>query len=65
MLGDGNCGFRAIAVTELGGEEAWPLLRHAISMEMQMNREQYLSLYLSQELLDEAIFRIGSHGNGL
>ena len=33
-------------------------------MKMQMNRDQYLSLYLSQELLDDAIFRIGSHDNG-
>ena len=64
MLGDGNCGFRAIVVTELVGEEAWPLLRRAMCKEMQMNREQYLGLYLSQESLDEAIFRIGSHGNG-
>ncbi|XP_057515127.1 uncharacterized protein LOC130796755 isoform X2 [Amaranthus tricolor] len=64
LSGDGNCGFRAIATTELGGEEAWPLLRHAMCMEMQMNRDQYLSLYQSQELLDDAIFRIGSHGNG-
>ena len=64
VLGDGNCGFRAIAATELGGEEAWPLLRRAMCMEMQMNRDQYLSLYLSQESLDDAIFRIGSHSNG-
>ena len=64
MLGDGNCGFRAIAVTELGGEEAWPLLRRAMSMEMQMNKAQYLTLYLSQESLDDSIFRIGSHANG-
>ena len=33
-------------------------------MEMQINRDQYLRLYLSQESLDDAIFRIGSHGNG-
>ena len=26
VLGDGNYGFRVITVTELGGEEAWPLL---------------------------------------
>ena len=64
VIGDGNCGFKAIAATELGGQEAWPLLRRAMSMEMQMNREQYLSLYLSQESLDKAIFRIGSHDNG-
>ena len=64
VLGDGNCGFRAIAVTELGGEEAWPILRRAMSMEMQMNRAQYLTLYLSQESLDESIFRVGSHTDG-
>ena len=64
VLGDGNCGFRAIAATELGGEDAWPLLKRAMCMEMQMNRDQYLRLYLSQESLDDAIFRIGSHGNG-
>ncbi|XP_057517078.1 uncharacterized protein LOC130798205 [Amaranthus tricolor] len=64
VLGDGNCGFRAIAVTELGGEEAWPILRRAMSMEMQMNRAQYLTLYLSHESLDESIFRVGSHTDG-
>ena len=64
VLGDGNCGFRAISVTELGGEETWPLLRRAMCMEIQMNRAQYLSLYFSQESLDDAIFRIGSHGDG-
>ena len=35
VIGDENCGFRAIAVTELGGEEAWHLLRHAMSLEME------------------------------
>ena len=55
------CGFRAISVIELRGEEAWPLLRRAMCMEMQMNREQYLRVYLSAETLDNAIFSIGSH----
>ena len=55
---------RAIAVTELGGEEAWPLLRRAMFMEMQKNREQYLHVYLSAETLDNAMFRIGSHSKG-
>ena len=26
VIGDSNCRFKAIAVTKLGGEEAWPLL---------------------------------------
>ena len=30
VIGDGYCGFRAIAVTKLGGEEAWPLLSRAM-----------------------------------
>ena len=33
-------------------------------MEMQMNRDQYVSVYLLEEALDNAIFRIGSHSNG-
>ena len=33
-------------------------------MEMQMNREQYLRVYLSAETLDNAIFSIGSHSKG-
>ena len=33
-------------------------------MEMQMKREQYLRVYLSEQALDNAIFRIGSHSNG-
>ena len=53
-----------ISITELGGEEAWPLLRRALCMEMQMNKEQYLRVYLSAEMLDNAIFSIGSHRNG-
>ncbi|XP_057540726.1 protein FAR1-RELATED SEQUENCE 2-like [Amaranthus tricolor] len=48
-------------IAKLGGEEAWLLLRRAMSMEMQMNRAQYLTLYLSQVSLDESIFRIGKH----
>ena len=64
VIGDGNCGFRAIAMTKLGGEEAWPILRRAMRMEMQTNRDQYLRVYLSAETLDNAIFRIGSHSNG-
>ena len=36
VICDGNCGFRAIAVTELGGEEAWPLLRRAIRAEQSL-----------------------------
>ena len=35
VIGDGNCGFRTIAVTELGAEEAWPLLRRVTSLEME------------------------------
>ena len=64
VIGDGNYGFRAIAITELGGEEEWPLLRRAMCMEMQTNKEQYLHVYLSTEMLDNAIFRIGSHSKG-
>ena len=64
VIGDGNCGFSVIVVTELGGEEAWPLLRRAMCMKMQMNRDQYVSVYLSEEALDNAIFRISSHNNG-
>ena len=64
VIGDGNYGFRAIVVTELGGKEAWPLLRRAMSMEMKMNREEYLRVYLSEQALDNALFRIGSLGNG-
>ena len=64
VIGDGNCGFRAIAVTELGGEEAWPLLRRAMCMEMQTNRDQYLCVYLLTETLENSIFRIGLHSNG-
>ena len=30
-----------------------------------MNRDQYLSVYLSEEALDNAVFRIGSHSNGI
>ncbi|XP_057541186.1 uncharacterized protein LOC130818925 [Amaranthus tricolor] len=33
-------------------------------VELQMNRDQYVSVYLSEEVLDNAIFRIGSHSNG-
>ena len=33
-------------------------------MEMQINREQYLRVYLSAETLDNAIFSIGSHSKG-
>ena len=64
VIGDVNCGFRTIAVTELGGEEAWPLLRRAMFKEMQMNREQYLRVYLSAKTLDNAIFSISSHSKG-
>ena len=56
VIGDDNCRFRAIAITELGGEEAWPLLRRTMSMEMQMNRDQYLGVYRSAETLENAIF---------
>ena len=49
---------------ELGGEEAWPLLRHTMCMGMQTNKDQYLRVYLSAETLENAIFRIGSHSNG-
>ena len=38
VIGDGNCGFRAITATELGGEEAWPLLRRAMSLKMETHR---------------------------
>ena len=63
VIDDDNCGFRAIVVTELGGEEAWPLLRRAMCMEIQMNIEQYLRVYLLAKTLDNAIFSIGSHSN--
>ncbi|XP_057518360.1 uncharacterized protein LOC130799274 [Amaranthus tricolor] len=64
VIGDGNCGFRAIAATELGGEEAWPLLRRAMSLEMETHREQYARLYLSADSVEEAIFRVGAHNKG-
>ena len=63
-MGDGNSGYRVVVVTELGGEEAWPILRRAMFMEMQVNGPQYLRLYLSSESLDESMFRIGSHIKG-
>ncbi|XP_057518331.1 uncharacterized protein LOC130799241 [Amaranthus tricolor] len=53
VIGDGNCGFRTIAVTELGGEEAWPLLRRAMSLKMEKHREQYERVYLSDDLVEE------------
>ena len=59
VIGDDNYGFRAIAVTELGGKEAWPILRRAMCMEMQTNRDQCLRVYQSTETLDNVIFRIG------
>ena len=65
VIGDENCEFRTIAITELGGEEAWPLLQCAMFMEMQTNREQYLRVYLSAKTLDNAMFRIGSHSKEL
>ena len=46
VIGDGNCGFRAIAVTKLGDDEAWPLLLSKF-MEIQVHRHQYIRLYLS------------------
>ena len=64
VTGNGNCGFRAIAVIKLGGEEGWPLLRRAMCMEMQTTREQYLRVYLEAETLENAIIRIGSHSKG-
>ena len=48
----------------MGGEEAWPPLRPAMFMEMQVNREQYLHLYLSAKTLDNVMFRFGSHIKG-
>ena len=65
VIGDGNYEYRVVIITELGGEEAWPLLLRVMFMEMQVHRPQYLHLYLSSELLDEAMFRIGSHNKGL
>ena len=64
VIGDGNCGFRAIVVIEFGGEEAWPLLRLVMCMEMQMNREKYIRVHLSAETLDNVIFSVGSHRDG-
>jgi len=64
VLGDGNCGFRAITVTEMGGEENWPLLRRAMSLEMETHRAQYGRIYLSAQTLEEAIYRVGRHSYG-
>ncbi|XP_057516592.1 uncharacterized protein LOC130797835 [Amaranthus tricolor] len=64
LSGDENCGFRAIAVTKLGGEKAWPLLRRAMSLEMEMHRDQYARVYLSAELVENTIYRIGAHSQG-
>ena len=63
-MGDENCGFRVVAVTELGGEEAWPFLRRVMFMEMRVHRPQYLRLYLSAESLNAVMFRIGSYNKG-
>ncbi len=64
VLGDGNCGFRALTVTEMGGEDAWPLLRRSMALEMQQHRQQYTRLYLSPESCEDAIHRIGGHAHG-
>ena len=64
VIGDGNCGFRAIAVTELGGEDTWPLLRRAMSLEMETHRDPYVRVYQSTELVEDAIYRIGAHSKG-
>ena len=64
VLGDGNCGFRALTVTEMGGEDAWPLLRRSMALEMQQHRQQYTRLYLSSESCEDAIHRIGGHAHG-
>jgi hypothetical protein len=64
VTGDGNCGFRAITVTEMGGEDKWPLLRRGMSLEMETHREQYARLYLSPRVVEEHIYRVGRHSHG-
>ena len=36
VIDDGKYKFRAISITELGGEEAWPLLWQEMFMEIQV-----------------------------
>ena len=64
VIGDGNCGFRAITITEMGGEDKWPLSRRGMSLDMETHREQYARLYLSPRVVEEHIYRVGRHSHG-
>ena len=48
----------------IGDAIACPLLRRAMSLEMETHRDQYARVYLSAELVENAIYRIGAHSKG-
>lgn len=49
VRGDGNCGFRAIAISLGKPEDEWPSIRHDIFNELANRRDHYVQLFLEGE----------------
>ncbi|KAD5961447.1 hypothetical protein E3N88_12920 [Mikania micrantha] len=57
IIGDGNCGFRSIAICLGLSEDQWPQIRHELLEELLQNQDQYKKVFhgdfnLIQQSLD-------------